>query len=69
MADGRHRCPGGCGYDVRNRLYACPGDWARLPPELRAAISRTAGMSPLTPERAAALCDARDFYLLQGGGP
>lgn len=50
-----HRCPRhGCGAVVPNRLFACARDWAVLPPEVRALITRTARKHVLDPERRAA---------------
>jgi hypothetical protein len=36
-----HRCPGGCGAPVARHLFACRGDWYRLPLDLRWEISAT----------------------------
>jgi len=33
-----HDCPGGCGKQVPNRLFACRKDWARLPRDLQRSI-------------------------------
>jgi hypothetical protein len=35
-----HTCPGGCGRQVPNHLFACAYDWHRLPPSYQTAISR-----------------------------
>lgn len=35
---GTHECPGGCGRQVLNVMFACKADWFRLPHALRSAI-------------------------------
>lgn len=35
-----HRCPGQCGRDVPDRLFACLGCWRELPESLRRKIQR-----------------------------
>lgn len=35
-----HPCPAGCGRQVPNHLYACRGDWYRLPKPYRDEIWR-----------------------------
>lgn len=51
-----HRCPGGCGADVRRHLLACRDCWARLPDELRQAVNRRG------PGHVEALSDALTWY-------
>lgn len=36
-----HRCPGGCGQQVPQHLYACKPDWFRLPLKIRTEIWKT----------------------------
>ena len=57
-----HACPGGCGANVPNRLYACRQDWYRLPQEFRDAIWATAKAPLLSPERRNALAAAGQWY-------
>ena len=58
-----HPCPGvPCGASVRNVMYACRVDWARLPQEHKAAIRDTAKLSILNPTRRGALIAAGQWY-------
>lgn len=38
-ADGRHNCPGQCGYRVARHQLSCRDCWYRLPVALREAVS------------------------------
>lgn len=57
-----HECPGRCGAQVPDRLFACKDDWYRLPRDLRQPILDTAGQSLLEPGRLNAVRDARRWY-------
>lgn len=59
---GTHRCPGGCGDAVANRLFACPSCWQALPRDLQRPIADTAGRSLLDPDRLGVVQDARRWY-------
>lgn len=59
---GTHRCPGGCGAAVHNRLFACRSCWAALPRDLQRPIVDTVGRSLLDPARLGAVQVARRFY-------
>lgn len=37
-SSGTHECPGGCGQQVANAMFACKADWFRLPHALRSAV-------------------------------
>jgi len=57
-----HECPGGCGRQVPNRLFACSGCWSRLPRDLQRPILHTASMSLLHDARREAVADAVEFF-------
>lgn len=56
-----HACPGLCGRNVLNHLYACKPCWYRLPQDLRRPISDTYRRDPLA--HLHAMGDARRWYL------
>lgn len=58
-----HPCPGGCGRQVPNRLFACKDCWWRLPRELRLEISRTHRRDPIG--HAEAMADASAWFAEQ----
>lgn len=62
MTAGTHTCPGLCGRRVADRLFACPQDWERLPRDLQVPIVDTRNLTLLSPERLAAVQDARRWY-------
>lgn len=56
-----HRCPGGCGQQVAQHLYACKQDWFRLPKEIRNEIWRTYRRNDAG-EHLAAMSEAARWY-------
>jgi hypothetical protein len=66
MPEGQHRCPGGCGSTVPDRLFSCPDCWAELPPGIRRRLCstvRTGGRA-----RVDAIVSAKRFYLGRQSG-
>lgn len=57
-----HNCPGHCGAQVPNNLYACRVDWYRLPKEIRSLIWDTAKLRLLHPDRRDSLEAAAQWY-------
>jgi hypothetical protein len=68
MSELTHTCPGWCGRQVPNRLFACRDCWWALPRHLQRDVERTARMSLLQPDRRQAVHAARDWYRGQGSG-
>lgn len=56
-----HLCPGGCGRQVRDDLFACKPDWFRLRPALRSAVWAAWNNGDLL-AHAAALTEARQWF-------
>ncbi len=59
----KHPCPGQCGREVPQRLFACADCWAILPRPYQQDIQKTAGLTIFRPERARALHAAIDWYV------
>jgi hypothetical protein len=57
-----HTCPGGCGTQVAQHLFACRPCWSRLPRARRAAVMRGYDAGPLGEEHTTAMVDALDWY-------
>lgn len=55
-----HRCPGGCGRDVRREHFACPTCWRRLPFDLARRIRAHYGRDAV--EHSRAMGDARYWF-------
>jgi hypothetical protein len=55
-----HACPGKCGRQVPRYQFACRSDWARLPAEIRQAITSTYKRDRLAHYEA--MGDALDWY-------
>lgn len=55
-----HSCPGKCGRQVPNALFACSACWGRLPHELQAPITDNHLVNP--PAHLAAMTAACDWY-------
>lgn len=60
MADRTHACPGKCGQRIPRRRLACPTDWARLPSDLRNAVTDNYRRNP--DAHFAAVRDAVEWY-------
>lgn len=61
--NGRHRCPGGCGRNVRDAMFACYDCWGALPRADQQAIYATATLPLTSAERQQALASAVAAYL------
>lgn len=55
-----HPCPGECGSNVPNRLFACRPCWQRLPRDLAQPILATYRIDDMAHLRA--MADARRWY-------
>lgn len=60
MADRTHACPGKCGQQITRSRLACPTDWARLPHDLRCAVTDNYRRNP--DAHFAAVRDAVEWY-------
>lgn len=71
MTDNRHPCPGDCGVQVPQHLYACRPCWRRLPYPMRRAITDTYQRDPIAHRRA--MAEAAGWYAARrptrGGDP
>lgn len=71
MAKGRpsttHACPGKCGRQVSNSMFACPRCWDRLPAELQKLITDNYRRNPAA--HLAAMAAACDWYRGNRPGP
>lgn len=56
-----HSCPGGCGEELPNRLFACTKCWRLLPHDMRQALVRTRPLKYLDAERLQAIHEAEDY--------
>lgn len=58
-----HKCPGGCGRDIKREHLACSQDWYRLPESIRNEIWRAYRRHGVgSPEHGAALQEAVRWY-------
>ena len=60
MADRTPACPGKCGTQIPRSKLACPADWARLPWNLRCAVTDNYRRNP--DAHFAAVRDAVEWY-------
>lgn len=56
-----HSCPGGCGTELPNHLFACKKCFRQLPHDLRQGIVRTKRLRYLDAERLLAIHEAEDY--------